>query len=93
MGEEVKPEVTEEEEKTVVFLPVCRRVAGEVVCEPKGLKVVYGKGEKPLLEEVSIQYPKSEKGEGEIIVVTSKYKKGVIGPIEVEKRLEEERSE
>lgn len=90
MAEEVKVEVAKEEERTVVYLPVCRRVAGEVICEEKGIRVVYGKGEsKPVLEEVTITYPKSTEEEGkETIVVTSKYKKGIIGPVEVQRKIE-----
>jgi len=79
---EVKAEVVEEEGKTVVYLPVCRRVAGEIVCVEKGIRVVYGSsGGKPVLEEISTEYPKG--GEGERVEVTSYYQKGVIGPVKV----------
>ena len=91
--EEVKAEVVDEEGKKVVYLPVCRRVAGEVVCEEKGLRVVYEGGSsegKPVLEEVEIKYPKAGGAEEETIVVTAKYKKGVIGPLEVSRRVESE---
>ena len=88
--EEVKAEVTKEEERTVVYLPVCRRVAGEVICEEKGIKVAYAPGAgKPMLEEVTITYPKGGE-ESEVIVVTSKYKKGIIGPVEVKRKIERE---
>lgn len=92
MAEEVKAEVVDEEGKKVVYLPVCRRVAGEVVCEEKGLKVVYaGESEgKRVLEEVEIKYPRAGEAEEETIVVTAKYKKGVIGPLEVSRRVESE---
>ena len=83
----INPEVAEENGKTVVYLPVCRRIAGEVVCEEKGIKVSYVKGSKPVLEEVEIKYPRVEEGEG-VIVVTAKYRRGVIGPIEVKRRIE-----
>ena len=90
--EKVKAEVTKEEERTVVYLPVCRRVAGEVICEEKGIRVAYALGAgKPMLEEVTITYPKGGE-ESEVIVVTSKYKKGIIGPVEVQRKIEHEAS-
>ena len=90
--EEVKAEVTKEEERTVVYLPVCRRVASEVICEEKGIRVAYAPGAgKPMLEEVTISYPKGGE-ESEVIVVTSKYKKGIVGPVEVKRKIEREES-
>ena len=90
--EEVKAEVTKEEERTVVYLPVCRRVASEVICEEKGIRVAYAPGAgKPVLEEVTITYPKGGE-ESEVIVVTSKYKKGIVGPVEVQRKIEHEAS-
>jgi len=90
MAEEVKAEVVEEKGRTVAYLPVCKRVAGEVVCEEKGIRVVYrSEGGKKVLEEVTIKYPKeAEPKEKEVIVVTARYTKGIVGPIEVEKRIE-----
>jgi len=90
MSEEVKARVVEEGEQTVVYLPVCKRVAGEIVCEEKGLRVAYrSEGGRKVLEEVTVKYPKeAEPKEKEVIVVTARYTKGIVGPIEVEKRIE-----
>jgi len=68
-----------------VYLPLCRRVAGEVVCVEKGIEVVYGGGSKPILKGIRVKYPKAEssEGEGELIKRTLIYKRGVVGPVEI----------
>jgi len=88
--EEVKPVVERSGEEEKVYLPLCRRIAGRVVCVEKGIEVVYRSSEKPVLKEIRVHYPKEGEG-GELIYRTLVYQKGKVGPVEVIHRYEEER--
>jgi len=80
-----KEKVVEIRGEEKVYLPLCRRVAGEVVCVEKGIEVVYGGGSNPILKSIRVKYPKVEgnEGGGELIRRTLIYKRGVVGPIEI----------
>jgi len=56
------------------WLPMCRRIVGRIVCVPKGIRVVR-KSSSPLVEEVTIDYPK---GRDEKITkeIMRRYKQG-----------------
>jgi len=81
MPEEVRPVVERSGEEERVYLPLCRRVAGRVVCVERGIEVVYRRGSKPVLKEIRLHYPKG--GEGDLIYRTLVYRKGAVGPVEV----------
>ena len=81
-----KPKVVEEKDRVVVTLPVCRRVAGKVTCEPEGLRIVYRRSSDELEGPVewTLKRPGVE-GEGEEVKATLTYKKGHVGPVEVKR--------
>jgi len=86
--EKPKPRVVEKVEKVEVWLPLCRRVAGKIVCEEKGIKVMYKKSpggiEGPICIERGKERPRRPGRPKRLIKRTLIYERGTVGPIEIE---------
>jgi len=84
----VEPTVEKDGKEEKVYLPLCRRVAGKVMCIEKGIEVVYAGGSR-ILKSIRVKYPREGEEGGELIYRTLVYQKGKVGPVEVIMQYEE----
>jgi len=78
--EDIKPIIEEEDGVKIAYLKLCRRIAGRIICEEKGIKVVYRNG---VTESVEIIEPKRPGRPRKRWAATLIYEKGSVGPVEV----------
>jgi len=85
----VSPKIRKEGGKTIVTMPVCRRIAGKIKCEEEGLRIVYrGASDLEGPIEITAKSPEGAPVDEEMIRFSAWYVKGQVGPVKVEKKIE-----
>jgi len=74
-----KIKVVENGDNVEVWLPLCRRIAGELKCEEKGIRVIYRKRSEGFEGPVRVIRPIGNQR----IVRTLIYEPNTVGPVEV----------